>query len=331
MLTLTQHPHNTEIATLVQGAKRTPIYFHPKKNKDLQLQVDDIGSFNTEEFRDRFSITRTQAEMIMKHIKNKTEPDGHFQKIFFKIKQFINESLFTELDLRTSDQQIVVDYPPGNETWGELAINCGASGSGKTRFFLDKIIRNLQGKKKNKRKFLWFSAEFNKDKTMKPLKADKFRYNFTGVDIGEQAYAMSQWTTREDFFQHEVKMLMDSARPGEVAIFDDPRDSAISRQLRPYIETLLRTARHDGIGIGYIVHSIRGGAWTSQSHNSVKYFILFPRTQKGKIRDYLNKELGITLKEAREHVADFASAGRAMQVRIHSPQALISEKLIRLI
>ena len=137
--------------------------------------------------------------------------------------------------------------------------------------------------------------------------------------------------SREEFFKNKVKNVIEQLEPGSVVIMDDPMDSAIAKQLRPYIATLLRTARHDAIGLMYIVHSIRSGSWSSQAHNSVKYFVLFPRSQRGKIRNYLNQEVGLTLKEARENVADFGDAGRVLQVRIHAPQCLISEKLIRLI
>ena len=331
MLTLTQHPDNQEIGTLIEGSHRQPIYFHPKKNPDLKIQVDDISGFNTQEFRDRFSITKIQANEIMQHITSDTEPEGALQGIFFKVKSFINNSLYVEMDLRTSEQRIEVNFPEGSDTWGELAICAGASGSGKTHFIASKVQRNLDGKKKNRRHFIWLSAEYHKDKTLKTLKKDKYRFFFTGVDIGEQAFAMSQYTTRKEFFENEVKALVDSASPGTVVICDDPMDSAIADYLRPYISGLLRTARHDGIGLMYIVHSIRSGSWSSQAHNSVKMFIVFPRSQRGKIRAYLNTEIGLTLREARENVQDFGDASRVMIVRIHSPQALISDKLIRLI
>ena len=59
--------------------------------------------------------------------------------------------------------------------------------------------------------------------------------------------------------------------------------------------------------------------------------VLFPRSQRGKVRDFLNKEIGCTLAEARDHVHDFGQVARAMHVRLFSPQCLISKKLIRLL
>ena len=331
MLTLTDHPDNVQIAELIDGTKRTPIYFHPRKNVDLKIHVEDISEFNTEEFRERFAITRVQASEIMDHLKNDTEPEGSLQSVFFKVKSFINNSLFIEMDLRSSTtQRIEVNFPPGNSSWGELSIVCGASSSGKTYYIADKVKRNLDGHKKNRRRFIWVSAEWIKDKTVSVLKKDKYRPYVTGIDVGEQSFVMST-LTRQAFFEREVRDVIDESQPGTVVIFDDPVDSAISQQLRPFISKLLRTARHDGIGLLYIVHSIKSGSWSSQAHNSVKYFVLFPRSQKGKIRNYLNQDVGLTMKESREHVTDFADSGRVMMVRIHAPQALIGEKLIRLI
>ena len=331
MLTLTPHPDNVGLATLIDGKHTRPIYFHPTKNTELRLEIDDISTYNTQEFRDRFSLTRVQAETIMNHITNDTEPDGALQKVFFKVKTFVNNALYTEMDLRSSDQIIQVDFPKGKDTWGEHAIYCGSSGSGKTFALASKVQRNLDGKKRDRRKFFWVSAEFNKDKTLKTLKKDRYRYNFSGTDIGEQAFALSQYESREEFFEKEVRNVVEQLPPGSVLVVDDGLDSAIAGQLRPYIAMLLRTARHDGLSVHYIVHSIRSAAWSQQAHNSVKYFVLFPRSQRGKIRAYLNTDIGLTMREAREAVQDFGDAGRVLHVRIHAPQSLISEKLIRLI
>jgi len=331
MLTLTDHPSNIQIAELIDDKKRTPIYFHPKKNPALQIQVENIAEFNTEEFRERFSITRKQADEIVTHLQSGTEPEGSLQSIYFKVKTFISNSLYIEMDLRSSEsQRIEINFPPGNDTWGELSIVCGASGSGKTWFIMDKVRRNLDGPKKNRRRFIWISAEFNKDKTLVHLKKDKYRPYFTGIDVSEQSFVMST-LTRQEFFEREVRDVVDQTQPGTVIVFDDPVDSSIAQQLRPFITSMLRTGRHDGIGLLYILHSIRSGSWSSQGQNSIKWFVVFPRSQKGKIRNYLNQDIGLTLKESREHVADFAESGRAMMVRIHSPQLIVSEKLLRLI
>ena len=330
MLTLTDHPENIEIATLIDNGKKTPIYWHPKKNKDLKLEIDDIKKFNTEEFRQRFAITRVQSEEILDHLVNDTEPTTQ-QSIFFKVKAFINNSLYVEMDLRSSDSQsIEVNFPKGNDTWGELSIVAGASGSGKTYYIADKIKRNLDGKKKNRRRFFWISSEFNKDKTLKTLKKDKYRNYFTGVDVGEQAFKLSM-LSKEEFFKRDVFEPIEQLRPGSCLVLGDPQDASISEYLRPLITKMLRTSRHDAIGLLYIVNIIRSGSWSSQAHNSVKYFVLFPRSGKGKVRNYLNQDIGLTMKQARENVSDFAESGRILICRLHAPQALISDKLIRLI
>ena len=58
----------------------------------------------------------------------------------------------------------------------------------------------------------------------------------------------------------------------------------------------------------------------------------FPRgSGKGKLVDYLSKDIGVTLKKAREYVERFADNGRVMTIRMHSPSALIGPKGIVLL
>ena len=117
MLTLQQHPDNVFICYLVEGKKRQKIWWNPRKDLKLRMSVDSLDAFNTERFRDRFKISKNQADEIISNIKNKTTPEGGIQSRFFKVKKYLDEALFTEMDVRGSNQQIVVDYPQGNKTW----------------------------------------------------------------------------------------------------------------------------------------------------------------------------------------------------------------------
>ncbi len=101
--------------------------------------------------------------------------------------------------------------------------------------------------------------------------------------------------------------------------------------LRRLINRGLRVFRHQGIILIVIVNSIRSTAWSQQAYNSIRYLVLFPRSQKGKITNYLNQDVGMPLKEARETVRDFSQTGRSMVVRIHAPECLIGEKLIKIL
>ena len=108
-------------------------------------------------------------------------------------------------------------------------------------------------------------------------------------------------------------------------------DSCCPDELRRLINRGLRVFRHQSISLMVILHSIRSGAWSQQAYNSIRYLVLFPRSQKGKITNYLNQDIGLPLREARETVRSFAQTGRHMIVRLHSPECLIGPKLIKIL
>ena len=333
MLTLKKHPDNVELCLLKTGKKKVPIYWHPVRNPELRNAVSDVKGFDSEAFRDRFGLSPGQSNEILDHLNSSTTPEGPLQKVFFKIKRFIEDRLYSEMNLGKSNQELVLPYPPGNDTWGELMLCCGASSSGKSHYLFQRVKDNLDGPEKNRRRFTIISNEYNKDKTIDKLglRSEKYRNNIHGIDVSESSLENSPHDTGQQFYDKEVKPFIDEARPGQILIFDDSQDACCNVQLRHIINRLQRCARHDGVGLAFILHCIRSGIWSSQASSSCKYFVLFPRSQRGKCRDFLNKELGCTLGEAREHVYDFAQSGRAMTVRLFSPQCLIGEKMIRLL
>ena len=54
MLTLHKHAENKEVTVLVQGRKRTPVFWHPTMKEELQNDVEDLGSLNSPYLRDRY-------------------------------------------------------------------------------------------------------------------------------------------------------------------------------------------------------------------------------------------------------------------------------------
>ena len=331
MITLHKHPDNIQLCKLQDKKKTIPVYWHPIRNPQLRMAVQDLNSFATEEMRDRFHLSQNQMEEILSHIKKGTQPEGGLQAKFFKLKRYIEDSLYTEMDLRDSNQELKRDFPIGSESWPGHGFYCGCSSSGKTFALCSMIKSNLDGPLKDKRKFVFISAEWGKDKTLCELKKEKYRRWVHGIYVSDRAFDMSEHSDVQTFFDQEVKPHIDYAQKGDVICVDDPMDAICSQQLRPLINKLLRCARHDGLGLNFILHRLRSGIWSSGAHSSCKWMTLFPRSQKGQIRDYLVKDIGCTLNEARNHVHDFASAGRAMTVRLHAPQCLMSKKLLRLL
>ena len=110
-------------------------------------------------------------------------------------------------------------------------------------------------------------------------------------------------------------------------VLDDPKDSLAAMPLLKWQNTAYRTLRHKDVGMTSIQHSMRGGRWSSQAYSSVKFVHTFPRgSGKGKLVDYLSKDIGVTLRKAREYVNRFADQGRIMTIRMHSPACLIGPK-----
>lgn len=211
----------------------------------------------------------------------------------------------------SGSQELIIPFPDGNDTWGEHFIYAGASSSGKTWEAVSRILHNLNGPEKNRRRFTIISNEWHKDKTLAPLKAEKYRNWVHGIDVSESSLTNSQHDTPQQYFDKEVLPYVEEASQGQIFFVDDPLDCNCPNQMRQFINRGIRTFRHNDVGIQFVLHNIRSGIWSTASSNC-KYFVLFPRSQRGKVRDYLNQEMGCTMKESREHVHDFASTGRAM-------------------
>ena len=332
MLTLKPHADNVKLCDLRTGKKSVPVFWYPKRDCEMQNCVDNVSDFFTAEFRDRFELSKEQADNIQKHLKAGTVSQK-YQTKFFKVKKAIVESLFTEMDITDTGSKFEINFPDGSDTWPSNAIIAGATASGKTWFTMDRVLRNLNGPKKNRRNFLWFSSEWESDRTLKELKKEKYKDNVRGVEISDHAVKDSEHATAEEFFKSEIELLCENAIPGTVQIFDDPVDAAEGLQvpIRNLINRSLRVSRHKQTGLMFILHRIRSGAWSVQGSNSCKYFVLFPRSQKGKCVQFLNQDMGLTLRESRRMVSDFAATGRAMSVQLFAPNCLIGDTLIRLI
>ena len=328
MLTLHNSQENVFICNLVEGKKKTPVYWHPKINPELRNDVSDYGFFNTDYFRDQFELSREQASDIFESLHSGGTLETNQSK-FFKVKRHVTEALESEMQLEGTDGKFQIEYPPGEQFEGHVLV-CGGTNSGKTYWCTQRCLQNLKGPKKHRRQFIIFSSEWNQDKTLAPLKADKYREWVHGVDCSESSVRDSQWANAAEYFENEVMFIVNSAPPC-VILFDDTQDCAFPSEMRTLINRMLRVARHQQINIMVILHSLRSAAWSTQAHQSCKYLVLFPRSQKGKITQFINRDLGIPLGKARDHVRSFSQTGRTMIVRLHAPELLLGEQLIRLI
>jgi len=330
MLTLTKKDNTIEIAKLVEGRNVTPVFWHPTQTDELMNSVHDVGSFNNSYFRDRFELSGDQASEIFQGLADEQVIESNQSK-YFKVKRHIKNSLMTTMDISDTKGEFIVDFEEDPNEYTHHMLLAGGTASGKTHFAREMCLRNLEGPKKFRRHFLIISSEWNEDSTLKPLKKDKFRQWVRGVDVSENALKDSQWSTKEEFFANEVKLRVEHAPRGAVCLVDDGMDSCCPTLLRRLVNRGLRVFRHQGISLMVIVHSIKSSAWSQQAYNSIRYLVLFPRSQKGKITNYLNQDIGLPLKEARETVREFSQTGRSLIVRLHSPECLIGPKLIKIL
>ena len=169
-----------------RGKKLTEIFWNPKKIPELRNSVEDLGSFFTPQFRDMFELSKEQADDILQCLRDDTTCEKHQSK-FFQVKKFITNSLFTEMNIEDTTSNFEVNFPPGADSWAQNMLICGASNSGKSYFAKSRILRNLNGPKKDRRSFLWFSSEWDTDATVEELKKEKYKPYVTGVDISDQA------------------------------------------------------------------------------------------------------------------------------------------------
>ena len=147
-----------------------------------------------------------------------------------------------------TDAEFKVLFPPGDDTYAWCNLYNGGTGSGKS-FALKTRLRDMLNSKKP-RKVLYFSPEWNEDKTLKDLRGEKYRDYVTGVDVSDNALTESELSP-EQFFNTEIKARLDRAQPGCIAVFDDSADFCDGCQdlVRRLITKYMRVGRHRSVAI----------------------------------------------------------------------------------
>ena len=238
--------------------------------------------------------------------------------------------MMTKFGRNTSSLWFEVNFDENLEHTGHFLV-VSSTGGGKKFFCAQMCLRNLDGPKALRRHILVISSEWRADKSLAPLQQDKHMQYVTGVDVSEESLKNSQYDTAQEFFDNEVKLRCENMPRGGICLFDDSMDSCCPSQLRTLINRMLRVSRHQGVSILVILHSIRSGAWSSQAYNSIRALVLFPRSQKNKIVNFLNRDIGMPLKEARRTIREFAQVSRTMICRIQAPECLIGSQILKLL
>ena len=101
--------------------------------------------------------------------------------------------------------------------------------------------------------------------------------------------------------------------------------------LQQILDKNLRTSRHSNQSQISLNHQVNAGNLAKQLTSSVKWRIMFPRSQKTKISRWISDRTDLPIKEARRLVQKIGGTSRWLAVHLFSPQFICGEKYITLI
>ena len=315
------------------------VYYCPNMHEGTMNQCDDLHALfrdHMEPMQEKLRVSESDLTEGIDLLQGGNEPDGtenmSVRRSFWHARKLRKCLLTSEMDLRgTKDSFQLVGVPDDRRIWAGSFVVLGPSGSGKTHWVVEMLKRHWsRATLYNRRKCIYISAEVFQDATLRVLSETKRYENlYEPVDVSLQA-GKESGLSPEDFWEQKVEPKLEHCRDCLI-VFDDAQDSYCPNQCRVAIDLGLRTFRHRNSSVIALFHSIRNGVWTKQALQSAKHAILFPRAQKGRIRDFFKDFLGLTMNESRQLVQLLQSTGRACAVRLHNPVSVIAPKYLRLL
>ena len=191
------------------------------------------------------------------------------------------------------------------------------------------MLRYLRGTPDHsKRQILWLSPELEIDKTIEPLKDKRWAMWFRGVDISSPAVKKSGLSAAA-----YVSELIESSGEDALIVLDDFPDGApgMYPMLLAAYNNWIRVARHRNQGIFSLQHTYAGGRNTSQSLQSNKYIVFFPRSQQSRCITFMRDHLMLQINQARELVQRFSKLDRWMCIQMHSPVCIFCSSYLILV
>jgi len=302
--------HGEPLFYIRQAGHDKPIYTTFKKDPKLRIKP----------FREN------EGAELKAALRQDKVPETKMKKDFYRIRRDLNQRLFSEIDLRGTDAEIVWKYNDKVNQWPSSQLVIGSSASGKTHLMVTQITEAL--KRKKKRTFVYVSPELTIDTTLKKiLNQKRWVKHFIGVDVSEDAFKESELGSVDQWWDKEILPLLEKQPPGTMFILDDAPSSIVHRQLQKLLIRGLKTWRHRKWGVTSLQHNLRNGKWTTQAFSSVKHVTLFPRAGgKGKVINYLNETFGIRLRWAHELVDIFGESGRWVNIHTWSPTVMFGPR-----
>ena len=282
-------------------------------------------------------ISEQEFKEICTMIDDSEEADAShpLRKAYWDVRERFETSLMREMYI--GDQENAVfrwDFPTKMKDWPGTFTLFGSSGAGKTHTLvamIENYFRRTQGAIQV-RHVIWLSPEEKIDKTLLPLKKEKWRKYYTGIDISEKALKQSNLSAKE-FFETKIASVIEQSGEDCILVLDDFKDSAVD--LYPMLERLynssIRVARHRNTSVISLQHTYAGHRATSQSLQSNRFVIFFPRSQQQRCITFLKDHLGVPPAEAKVIVKRFASLDRSMTIHMHNPVCIFNKAYLLLI
>ena len=272
--------------------------------------------------------------MHKEHLKKQTHISSHeFDEITQMLDDEEEPDMHHPLKHASGTSGRTLNLPTKRRDWPGTMTLIGSSGAGKTRFLTDLMLRYLKATPDSaKRSIIWLSPELEIDKTILPLKDKRWAMWFRGIDISAQALKKAG-KDAATYFHDNIDAVVETSGENALIVLDDFPDGA--RALYPMLlqayNNWIRVARHRNQGIFSLQHTYAGGKNTSQSLQSNKYIIFFPRSQQNRCITFLRDHLMMQVNQARELVRRFAKLDRWLAIQMHSPVCLFNSKYLFLV
>ena len=314
------------------------VYFTHDLDPDKQNVSDASGVLQLHKayLKKENHVNNYEFDEIAQMLDEEQEPDMHhpLKHAYWNIRQ--NFDRFLKREMYIGDDPTAafeLNLPMKRKDWPGTMTLIGSSGAGKTRFLTDMMLRYLKATPDSaKRAIIWLSPELEIDKTIEPLKHKRWSMWFRGIDISAQALKKAG-KDAATYYHDNIDAVIETAGENALIVLDDFPDGA--RSLYPMLlqayNNWIRVARHRNQGIFSLQHTYAGGKNTSQSLQSNKYIIFFPRSQQNRCITFLRDHLMMQVNEARELVRRFAKLDRWLAIQMHSPVCLFNSKYLYLV
>ena len=324
-----------------QAAKKKmlgTVYFTHELDPDKQNVSDAAGvlALHKEYLKKQNHVSEYEFQEITQLLDDEEEPDGHhpLKHAYWNIRQHFDRYLQREMYIGDDPGAVFeLNIPTKRTDWPGTMTLIGSSGAGKTRFLTDMMLRYFRSTPDHSKRVLyWLSPELKIDKTIEPLKDKKWAMWFRGIDISAPALKKTG-KDPTSYFNEVIATPIEQSGENALIVLDDFPDGA--RSLYPLLlnayNNWIRVARHRNQGIFSLQHTYAGGKNTSQSLQSNKYIVFFPRSQQNRCITFLRDHLMMQVNQARELVRRFAKLDRWLAVQMHSPVCLFNSSYLFLV